>query len=208
VTLPEDPDVLVILLSAIYGHLGRIPKKLSCDQLLHLVILCEDYDSIGALREFWDGWINSVEPGRCNLETITSRLQITCTLGHTHYGAAVLVALLSRLRVVGGRRRCSSDFEDWNRLVFNGDLGDEKFDLDAHFSLMRAWPGSWSGVPLPAIYRHILTLRSNSRLPGRQSPRLVQGGGERCIARKSPADHRGRQHRPCLRCISPPPKVA
>lgn len=147
VMLPEDPDVLVILLWAIYGHLRSIPEKLSCDQLLHLVIICEDYGSIGALKAFWDRWINSVEPGRCNLETITSRLEIAYTLGHTHYSAAVLVALLARLRVVGERRMSWGDddedgYGDWNRLVFNGDLGDEKLNLDAHLLDMWIFPGS------------------------------------------------------------------
>ncbi|KAK3897466.1 hypothetical protein C8A05DRAFT_38986, partial [Staphylotrichum tortipilum] len=125
----DDPEVLTILLRGIHGDLVSIPKTLSCDQLLRLVVFCDKYDTVGTLRTFWELWVKQADPGPLELKTFVSQLWIAHTLGYYHYFAGVLVAFLSHLRQ--GKH---------DTLVFGGESGDEVLNDDYHLAAVGLEP--------------------------------------------------------------------
>ena len=59
--LEDDPDALLILLDAAHLNFDHVPKAVNFDQLLHLAILCDKYDTFRLVGPWISEWIGGQE---------------------------------------------------------------------------------------------------------------------------------------------------
>jgi hypothetical protein len=53
----DDPDMMLVLLSAAHARYYAIPRQLEYDQLLKMARICHSYDSNEVVGPFIEGWV-------------------------------------------------------------------------------------------------------------------------------------------------------
>jgi hypothetical protein len=91
-----DPDAFRIILRAVHGGLlvFDMPKMLSREALFQVILLCERFDMLGVLKQYWIGWLRNLPKPTLEPTTFVQQVWIAHKLGHLQSYKNILVEFL------------------------------------------------------------------------------------------------------------------